>query len=93
MFKDNTSLKEIKICSPLTAIDNNAFNGCVNLSEVNLNSVSHIGSKAFKDCKSLNKICISNLSCLISISSKVFHNCSSLDKMVIQSSVKSFVFD
>ena len=49
MFKDNTSLKEIIICYPLTAIDNNAFNGCVNLSEVNLNSVSHIDSKAFKD--------------------------------------------
>ena len=47
-------IKEIIIPEGITSIDENAFEGCTNLTTVILpGSLKHIGRNAFVDCKSL----------------------------------------
>ena len=56
-FKDNTSLKSIRGGRNLQVIEESAFEGCINLSNVTLsNLTTKINTKAFYGCTSLTSI-------------------------------------
>lgn len=67
-------------------IDENAFNGCVNLTELDIPYVLTIRENAFKDCTNLKEI---NLNAVQHIATGAFDGCSSLTKIVCKSPSKS----
>ena len=70
----------------IKTIDTNAFNGCTNLTNINIPStVTIIGSSAFQDCTSLSDITIPPS--VTTIEDYVFYGCKTLKKIVIPSSV------
>jgi hypothetical protein len=74
------------IPNTVTAISDNAFGGCVGLTEINIpNSVTSIGSSAFNGCSGLTNITLPNT--ITTISGSTFAGCSSLTSIVIPESV------
>ena len=72
---------------PVTAIGENAFYNCINLSGITIpNSVTSIGDYAFQCCKNLTNVVLSGR--LTSISHGTFKECISLTKITIPDSVK-----
>ena len=65
-FKSFTNLTTVSsIPTGLTAIDNDAFNGCAKLADISLpENIEMIGDRAFLGCSSLNDL---------SLSDKIFH--------------------
>ena len=73
---------------PVTAIGNNAFSYCTNLTSVTIpNSVTSIGDYAFYGCTSLISVTIGNS--VTSIGDEAFANCNSLTSVTIPNSVTS----
>ncbi len=71
-----------------TAIVAAAFNGCSNLTEINLNdSITSIGTHAFKNCTSLDVFALPNQ--LIDLGEYAFYNCDALTDIVIPNGVKT----
>ena len=55
--KNYPNLKEIIIPEGITSIDEEAFEGCVDLTKITLpSSLKHIGRNAFADCKNLKTV-------------------------------------
>jgi hypothetical protein len=80
-FKDCTSLTTIEIPPNVTTIDEEAFDGCFNLREVQLNNVLNtLGPGAFNNCFCLAFIEIP--ASITIVSESTFYNCQSL-KMAI----------
>lgn len=76
---------------PVTAVGNNAFSGCVNLTSVVIpKSVTSIGSGAFGSCSSLTSIAIP--SGVTAIRDDTFKGCSNLTSITIPNSVTSIGF-
>ena len=72
----------------VTTIGDNSFNGCINLTEINMpTSILKIGSSAFSECEGLSSISIPTS--VTSISSLAFHNCAGLTSLVIPDNVTS----
>ncbi|RXJ52415.1 leucine-rich repeat domain-containing protein [Gelidibacter gilvus] len=68
------------------SIEDNAFSGCSDITEVSMNSgLFHIGHSAFRNCTSLASFRISNL--VTSIGNYAFENCSSLIRFGIPNDV------
>lgn len=60
-FNGNTTLSEVIIPDTVTTINGNAFNGCTNLSYINLENVKTLASQSFMHCKSLKTLNMPNL--------------------------------
>ncbi|MGN0490791.1 leucine-rich repeat protein [Ruminococcus sp.] len=83
-FKNCKNLKNIEIGSNVESIGSNAFEGCVNLTDINLSDVSVIYSEAFKNCINLKNV---ELGSVTEINSKAFDGCKSLESITIPASV------
>ncbi len=84
-FRNCDSLKTVKNLSVSLNIANGAFESCNNLTDINLDGVTKIGSWAFQDCSSLKEIIIPDS--VIDIGSAAFYGCSSLEKVYIGKNV------
>jgi hypothetical protein len=69
-----TEFKDDKI----TSVGNNAFNGCVSLSEVSLPECTHLMAGAFGGCSALEEISMPNL---VTTSGAVFQGCTALKRI------------
>lgn len=77
-FKSNTSITsfdELGQLPQVTTIPNSCFQGCTNLTNIDLSNVTSIGGSAFQNCTSLTSVDLSNCS---SINNKTFNGCTSL---------------
>lgn len=85
-FMECTRLTSVDLSacsSTLTAIAQNTFSGCTNLSEVTLNAnIAGIGSHAFENCTSLEEITFTS-SKAFTIYSYAFEGCSNLTEVNI----------
>ncbi len=57
-FKGATNITGVTLPNSMKEISYNAFEGCSNLTTVNLNKLESIGGNAFKDCPKLTQITI-----------------------------------
>ena len=80
IFTNNPHITSIHINSAFTSIGNSAFNGCSNLTSVDMKSVTSIGENVFNGCKNLTTINIPNVT---SIGESAFNGCSNLITMYI----------
>ncbi len=88
LYLNNTKVIDLVIPNNVTAIKNDAFNGCRSLKSVTIpNSVTSIGFYAFYNCSSLTSVTIPNS--VTSIGGSAFYNCSSLTSVTIPNSVTS----
>ena len=78
-----TGITEVTIPSTVKEIGHNAFEGCINLSSVNLGSIETISFDAFKGCKSLKSIKIPKSLKNGSIS-PIFTNCTNLTSITFE---------
>ncbi len=75
-FKDSLTLSCVVLPDTIKTIENNAFDGCLNLTTIDLANIESIGDNAFLDCKKLTDVTIPD-TCQ-SISATAFANCSLL---------------
>ena len=83
------TVEELTIGPKVTAIGDNAFNGCTGLQSVdmsNATSLTSIGVSAFYGCSNLASIDLSQLQ-LTAISDNTFYGCSKLTSITIPSTV------
>lgn len=81
-FKNNNSIKTIKITEYVTSLGNNTFEGCINLQSIEINSsVDFIGSYCFNNCTNLYSILLPDT--VNTIGEYVFNNCTSLTSVNI----------
>ena len=83
------TVEELTIGPKVTALGDNAFNGCLGLASVdmsNATSLTSIGVSAFYGCSNLASIDLSQLQ-LTTISDNTFYNCSKLTSITIPSTV------
>lgn len=86
-FKNNKTIKTVKIGNGITKIGKGAFEGCTNLKTVKFGvGLSEIGARAFYGCISLEKVKTTRT--LTSIGSKAFYNCKKLKSYSIGKYVK-----
>lgn len=85
-FRFAIGLRHVTLPRNLRSIDNNAFQGCTNLTSVDMsNKMSVIMTSAFEDCKSLTSLHLNDG--LQVIAEYAFLNCS-LDSIIIPPTVK-----
>lgn len=71
----------------VTHISNNAFSGCVKITEVNIPaSIVDVGNNAFDGCDALKKVTFAGSS--VTIDNATFNNCSSLESVILPSALK-----
>lgn len=75
--------KKNKIIFPdgVTVVEDNNFNGCIGITEVESENITHMGLQSFKDCKSLERI-TANVPVL---EKGIFHGCTRLADVTISS--------
>lgn len=85
-LKSKTELVSIVLRNNTTQIGSNAFNGCVNLANINIpTSLTSLGSSSLMNCPKINSINLPNT--LTTISSQAFSGCIGLTSINIPSSV------
>lgn len=85
-FKNCNKLKQIKFSKSLQSIEYEAFNSCINLSDIKIPSnVTEIQEEVFSNCKNLKNIELSEN--IEEISYELFSNCTSLETIEIPSKV------
>ena len=80
-FSNCKKLKKVTLSSDKNiniGIDKDAFSGCTNLTEINLNNVTTIDVGAFSDCTSLTEV---DLSKATKIGDGAFYGCTGLQKV------------
>lgn len=84
-FKNNKTIKTVKIGKYVKTIGKEAFSGCTALTKVTIgNAVEIIDTKAFYNCKKLKTVTISaSKSNLKKIETSAFHNCKKLTKITL----------
>lgn len=60
LSKDAESLRKVVLPSTVTTFGNNAFDGCISLSDINLPGVMSLGKACFKNCKSLKEFTLNS---------------------------------
>jgi len=86
--KYNGASTVVVIPSSVTSIGENAFSGCIGLTEITIpNSVIYIGERAFQGCSGLTEITIP--SSVTSIGAAAFKNCSGLTEITILNGMTS----
>jgi len=86
-FKDCTSLVTLTLPNTITYLGNNAFQGCTNLTHIDMNGVTSIQSNCFYNCSSLE---ISTVPASVTtIGSGAFASCTSITNFTIPSTVTS----
>lgn len=81
----------IDIKSGITSISHSAFDGCMNLTAINIpNSVTHIGDMAFRDCNFTSIILPESLE---EIGNAAFQYCENLTSIIIPGSVVNFGYE
>ena len=95
LYLNDTEVTDLTIPDGITAIHDNAFQGCSGLLSVTIpNSVKTIGNHAFEDCAGLTSIEISNS--VTEIGDLAFECCTSLTSVTFGNSVtmiKDFAFE
>ena len=94
VFSGKTTLTSVKLSKFTSYIGNNAFNGCSNIQEIDVNSakIKTIGDYAFFNCNSLTSFTFSDK--LLSIGNYAFRDCSNLVSISISSgaSIGNYAF-
>ena len=91
-YRKEGSLKQITLPSTLKIIGNNAFDGCIALTEINIpNSVISIGNQVFYGCSKLTSINLSSE--LVNIGSVALYGCEVLKSICIPSKVTNIGVD
>ena len=82
-FKNNKSLKKVKIGNNITTVGANAFSGCKKLNNITLgSSVTVIGTKAFYKCAALRRITVPKK--VEKIGTKAFYGCTNLKSVTLK---------
>lgn len=91
-FKNNKVIETVVLPEGLTAIPDNAFEGCTNLREITIPSkCTNIGKDAFSGCRNLQRIILleyedkvdhKKSDGTITVGLRAFRNCSSLNEIV-----------
>lgn len=76
LFCNRDYTGRILLPEQVTAIDNNAFEGCIGLERIIMEGVMSIGSKAFASCSQLNKVILPDT--IMRIASDAFEGCTEL---------------
>ena len=83
-FKNNKTLKKVKIGENVKTIGKNAFKGCTKLISLTLGkNIVTIGNSAFEGCTAIKKITITPK--VSTIGAKTFYNCKRLKTVTIES--------
>jgi hypothetical protein len=85
VFNGCTNLKSVVIPSSVTKIPDYAFMCCSSLKSVKMSKLESIGTSAFVNCTSLEKITVNAKK----IGEMAFYGCSSLEKVVLGDNVKT----
>ena len=86
LFYNLTTVKRVVISNTFTAIGNNAFLQCKDLTSVTIgNSVTSIGAQAFNYCSGLTSVIIPNS--VTNIGAQAFYYCSGLTSVTVPDSV------
>lgn len=64
ILEGNLSLTKVVLCSNIKEINSNAFSGCKNLNDINLEKVESIGNNAFLSCCNLQTASLQSLKVL-----------------------------
>ena len=84
----DANIKKVVIGSGVTSISNDAFNGCINLTEITIpDTVKTINYRAFIGCKKLTEVAVPGS--VTSIGSSAFADCTSLTEFTIPGGVKT----
>ncbi|MBP5308137.1 MAG: leucine-rich repeat protein [Clostridia bacterium] len=90
-FDGHKELHHIIIPASVTAIEDSAFENCVNLETVtfeNGNMLNILGAFAFRNCTSLNNVVLPNS--LTALSEGTFYGCSGLENITLSSGLETF---
>lgn len=78
-FVNCQKIQQVYLPKSIYTIGDEAFLGCIALSEINLDKVLRIGEDAFKDCLSLEKVDLSNVA---ELHNGAFQRCDSLKEVI-----------
>ena len=85
-YMSHKEIKKVVLPSTLRHIREHAFEGCVNLEEVEFSDgLTSIGYAAFKDCKKLKSIALPDS--LITIYGYAFKNCKAIKEAILSKDV------
>lgn len=88
MFGGCVSLKEVVMPDNIIEIDKFAFNGCINLGNIEFSpQLKALGYNCFKDCEKLSTIVIPNT--CINIGEGAFSGCTNLSSVILPENVQS----
>lgn len=85
LFNNCTSLTSITLPTSVTSIGDSTFDGCSALQQIDISSVTDLGSSIFQNCSNLTNVVLNNT--LTSIPSSMFRGCTSLTNFTIPTSV------
>ena len=80
------NLKKVTLPEHVSTIEKSAFENCLNLKNINLESIVHIEAEAFKNCASLETIDLKQIN---TIDGNAFEKCSSLYTATIEGTLYS----
>ncbi len=84
---NQTALEEIIMADSVTRIENNAFEGCMNLTSILLSkNIEYIGRSAFSDCASLGVLTLPSE--LAEVDFGAFNGCKRLGKLTMNKKLK-----
>ena len=86
-FKNFNQLEEIGNLTTIKIIENNAFEGCINLKRIILTQCIKIGNYAFKDCENLTEFYFPQFKKTIADINKIFIGCKNLKKIGFQNNI------
>ena len=85
-FENQRDIQQVILPETVTVIGSNAFYGCTNLKEINLNHVTSMGSGVFRQCAALQSVALGEG--LRDVPEQAFMSCANLKAVTLPSSVK-----
>lgn len=86
-FRNCTNLRHINGTDKVRSIESNAFSGCINLEEINIDKVKEIKPGTFRDCRSLRKVKLANY--VRKIGKEAFLNCYLLEDINLADTIET----